>query len=209
MGYFQAHIPSGDANFYAARMVGHHGAGSQSGSYLRGEITYDAGGNFLGSGEISLSEFFPRSQPSRAGFDISQAVGDYDVYLKGATGRNSAGDWKSVYSVGASRQIRYADRASNILTLQGEFFYARNVAEYGIFSLSLPEPGNLKDVTFANTHLFSLLDKTGLSRLDMIYTITPEINGMVYASLHWGRFSGVFNRPRQVADVGARLDFNF
>ncbi len=206
----KAHIPSGVANFYAAKMVGNlASSGNPAGSYFRGEVAYDGGGDFLGSGEISVSGFFPRGQPDRVGFDISQAVGDFDIYFEGATGKNSAGDWKSVYSMGAGREIRYADRASNILSLQGEFFYAKKVAEYGIFSLSLPEPGSLKDVTIANTNLYSFLDKSGLSRLDMVYTITPEINGMIYAAAHWGRLGGVFHLSGQVADVGARLDFKF
>lgn len=206
----KAHIPSGIANFYAMKMVENlAGSGNPGGSYFRGEVGYDGGGDLLGSGEISISGYFPRNQRARAGFDISQAVGDYDVYFEGATGKNSAGDWKSVCSGGAGRQIRYADRASNILTLQGELFYARHLAEYGIVSISLPEPGSLKDVTFANTHLYSFLDKSGLSRLDMIYTITPEINGMIYAAAHWGRLGGVFHLSGQVAEVGARLDFKF
>lgn len=206
----KAHIPSGVANFYAAKMVGNlASSGNPAGSYFRGEVAYDGGGDLLGGGEISISGYFPRNQMAKAGFDISQAVGDYDVYFEGATGKNSAGDWKSVYSVGAGRQIRYGDRAGNTVSLQGELFYAKSVAEYGIFSISLPEPANLKDITFANTNLYSLLDKSGLSRLNLVYTITPEINGMVYASAHLGNPGGVFHLSGQVADVGARLDFNF
>jgi len=206
----KAHIPSGVSNFYAAKMAGNlASSGNPAGSYFRGEVAYDGGGEFLGGGEMSLSGYFPRHQRARAGFDISQAVGDYDIYFEGATGKNSAGDWKSVYSLGAGRDIRYGDRASNILSLWGELFYAKAVAEYGIFSFSLPEPANLKDITVSNTTLYSLLDKSALSRLNLVYTITPEISGMVYAAAHLGRRGGVFHLPGQVADVGGRLDFNF
>ena len=76
-------IPSGTANLYAAGVAGNPSTGNQSGGYFRGEWGYDAGGSFLGSGEMSLSGWFPKNQPGRGGFDISQALGDLDVYVEG------------------------------------------------------------------------------------------------------------------------------
>jgi hypothetical protein len=213
------HIPSGTANLYAAGLVGNPTSGNPSGGYFRGELGYDGIEGLLGSGEISLSGFLPRSQPAsgpfdlthvaKAGFDISQAVGELDFYFEGAAGQNSAGDWKDSTSVGATWDIRYGDRSGNTVTLQAEHFQAGALAEYGVFSIYLPGPGSWKDITFIQTNLYNLIDRSGLSRLDVACQFTSQLNGRVYASGHWGDLGGVFHLPGQVAETGTRLDINF
>jgi hypothetical protein len=203
------HIPSGTANLYAVGMVGNPTSGNPSGGYFRGEAGYDGIEGFLGSGEISVSGLFPKDQAGRVGADISQAVGDLDFYVEGAAGQNSAGEWKIVTSAGATWDIRYGDRSSNTVSLQAEHFQAGALAEYGVFSIYLAEPGDLKDVTFVESNLFSFIDESGLSRLDTIYHFTEQINGRLYVSGHWGKLGGVFRTPGQLAEVGTRLDVNF
>ena len=203
------HIPSGTANLYAAGLIGNPSSGNPSGGYFRGEWGYDGIPDFLNAGEISLSGYFPKNQLGRGGFDISQAVGDLDVYFEGAAGQNAVGDWQAAYSAGGSWAFRYGDRASNTLTLQAEYAKAGALAEFGVFSLYLAEPGSLKDITFVETNLYSFLDKSALTRLDVIYQFTEQISGRVYASGHWGDLGGVFHMPGQVADLGTRLDVNY
>jgi len=213
------HIPSGTANLYAAGLIGNPSSGNPSGGYLRGEWGYDGIQDFLGAGEISLSGFLPKNQApqtvfdlsrvAKAGFDISQAVGDFDVYFEGAAGQDSTGDWKAAYSAGAGWTVRYADRSSNTLTLQAEYAKVGAYGEFGVFSLYLPEPGSLKDITFVETNLYDFLGCSGLSRLDVIYQFTEQISGRIYGSGHWGDLGGVFHLPGQVAELGTRLDVNF
>ncbi len=136
-------------------------------------------------------------------------MGDLDVYFEGAAGQNAVGDWQAAYSAEAAGAFRYGDRASNTLTLQAEYAKAGALAEFGVFSLYLAEPGSLKDITFVETNLYSFLDKSALSRLDVIYQFTEQISGRVYASGHWGDLGGIFHMPGQVADLGTRLDVNF
>jgi len=205
----KAHIPLGIANFYAAGLAGNPTTGSPSGGYFRGELAYDGGGSFLGSGEISLSGYLPRNQPGRAGFDISQAVGDLDFYIEGALGQNTLGEWKDAVSAGAGWEIRYADRSSNVLSLQAEYFQAGALVENGAFSIFFPEPWNLTHLTLVETNLYSFLDQSGLSRLDTVYQFTQQITGRVYVSGHWGQLGGVFKLPGQAAELGARLDVSF
>src|SRR6185369_4382056 len=140
---------------------------------------------------------------------ISQAVGDIDFYIESAWSQDSTGDWKDATTAGATWDIRYGDRSSNTITLQAEHFQVGAFAEYGVFSLYLPQPGSLKDITFIETNLFSFIDQSGLSRLDTVYQFTPQINGRVYASLHWGQLGGVFHLAGQVAEMGTRLDVSF
>jgi hypothetical protein len=215
----KAHLPSGTANLYAVGMVGTAGTTNPSGGYFRGELGYDGIEGFLGAGEIALSGILPRvqgpqtifdlSRIAKAGFDISQELGDLDFYFEGAAGQADNGDWKMAGSVGASWQIRYADRSSNTVSLQGEYFNAGQTAEFGVLSIFLPEPGDLKDVSFVATSLFSFQDESGLSRLDILYNFTPQINGRLYGSGHWGKVGGVLHFPGQVAELGTRLDVNF
>lgn len=203
------HLPSGTTNLYAMGLVGTAGTTNPSGGYFRWEYGHNGVEGFLGAGEISVSGYLPRNQAGRAGMDFSQSVGDFDVYFEGATGQDALGEWKAVFTTGASWQVRYADRSSNTLSFQAEYFTAGALAQFGVLSLFLPEPADLKDITFVETNLYSFLDQSGLSRLDTVYNFTPQVNGRLYVSGHWGQLGGVFHMPGQVAEVGTRLDVNF
>src|SRR5581483_7163838 len=80
-------IASGTNNLYLFGLTGNPSSRNPSGGYFRDELGYNGVGSLLGSGEISLSGFLPKDQPGRAGFDLSQAVGDLDVYFEGAAGQ--------------------------------------------------------------------------------------------------------------------------
>jgi hypothetical protein len=204
------HIPSGTANLYAVGLTGNPSSGNPAGGYFRGEVGYDEVKDFLGAGEFSLSGFFPRNQPGRAGFDLSQGVGDLDFYFEGALGQDPAtGNWKDAVSAGLSWQWRYADRQTNTVTFEGEYFQAGNLAEYGVFAIFLAGPGNLTDITLIETNLFNFIDQSGLSRLDTVCQFNSQIDGRVYVSGHWGQLGGTFYLPGQVAETGMRLDVNF
>jgi hypothetical protein len=203
------HIPSGTANLYVAGMTGNPTNGNPSGGYFRGEVGYDPGGGLLGSGEISLSGILPRGGAGKAGFDLSQAIGDFDVYFEGAMGQNAAGDWKDATSVGASWEVKYGDRSTDTLTLEAEHFQAGALAEYGILALYLPSPAGWTDMTFVETNLYNLIDQSGLSRLDLVCQFSSRISGRIYGTGHWGSLSGTFYLPGQMAELGTRLDVNF
>lgn len=206
----KAQFPSGSANLYAAGVFGNPGTGNSSGGYFRGELPYDGiAGDLLGAGEISLSGWFPKGQPGRAGFDLSQAVGDFDVYVEGAAGQDTVGDWKDAVSAGFTWQVRYADRQPNTVTFNGEYFQAGALAEYGVFAVDLGGPWGMDDITFVGTNLYNFNDGSGLSRLDTVCQFTDRLSGRVYLSGHWGPVGGTFYLPGQVAETGARLDVNF
>jgi hypothetical protein len=205
----KAQLPSGTSNFYLAGLTGNPSSGNPAGGYAREELGYDSFAGILGAGEISLSGYLPKNQAGKAGFDISQAVGDLDVYFEGAFGQDTTGDWKDANSVGASWDIRYADRSTNIVTLQAEHFQAGNLAEYGVFSIYLDQPGDWSDITFIETNLFDLIDQSGLSRLDTVYQFTQQVSGRVYVSGEWGHLGGTFYPLGQVAQTGARMDVSF
>jgi hypothetical protein len=205
----KAQFPSGTSNFYLAGLAGNPSTQSPAGGYIREELAYNSFAGILDAGEISLSGFLPKNQPGKAGFDISQAVGDLDVYFEGAFGQDSSGNWKDANSVGASWDIRYADRSTNIVTLQAEHFQAGNLAEYGVFSIYLDQPGDWSDITFIETNLFNFIDQSGLSRLDTVYQFTPQVSGRVYVSGEWGHLGGTFYPLGEVAQTGARMDVSF
>jgi hypothetical protein len=202
-------IPSGTANLYAAGVLGNPTTGNQSGGYFRGELGYDPGSSFFGSGEISLSGWFPKNQLGRGGFDISQALGDFDVYFEGAAGQNNDGGWADAISTGASWEVKYADRDTNTVTFEGEYFQAGPLAELGVFAINLGGPGNLTDMNFIVTSLFNFNDQSGLSRLDTVCQFTSRISGRVYISAPWGTVGGSLYLPGEIATTGARMDVNF
>jgi hypothetical protein len=202
-------IPSGTNNLYAVGLSGNPSSGNPAGGYFRDELGYDGVGNWLGSGEISLSGFLPKNQPGRAGFDLSQEVGDFDVYFEGAAGQDAGGDWKDALSTGASWQVRYADRETNTVTFEGEYFQAGALSEYGIFAILLAGPGSLTDITFVETNLFDFNGQSGLSRLDTICQFSDRVSGRVYVSGSWGNLGGAFYLPNQLAQTGMRMDVNF
>lgn len=202
-------IPSGTANLYAAGVLGNPTTGNTSGGYFRGELGYDPGGSFLGSGEISLSGWFPKNQPGRGGFDISQALGDLDFYFEGAAGQNFGGAWEDAVSAGVNWETKYADRDTNTVTFEGEYFQAGPLAELGIFAIDLGGPGNLTDITFIETNLFDFNSQSGLSRLDTVCQFTDRISGRVYVSGPWGKVGGALYLPGEIAQTGARMDVNF
>ena len=77
-------VPSGSSNFYAAGVAGNPTTGNVPGGYFRGEMPYSQIANIIGAGEISLSGWLPKNQSGRFGYDISQQVDDFDIYVEGA-----------------------------------------------------------------------------------------------------------------------------
>jgi hypothetical protein len=207
----KAQFPSGTSNFYLAGLPGNPTTGGPAGGYIREELAYDSFAGILDAGEISLSGFLPKNQNGKAGFDISQAVGDLDVYFEGALEQDSlvAGKWDDANSVGISWDIRYADRSTNIVNLQAEHFQVGNLEEFGVFAITLDQPGDLTDITFVQTNLLDLIDNSGLSRLSAVYQFTQQISGQVYVTAEWGHLGGAFYPAGQVAQTGMRMDVSF
>ncbi len=213
-------IPSGTANLYAAGLTGDPTNGNPAGGYFRGELGYDGFANFLESGEISLSGYLPKGQSGRGGFDISQGVGDLDVYFEGAAGQNSGGGWVGAFSTGADWDTRYGDQQTEIVTFEAEFadyptvstgssFEAFSSTQFGIFSIDLAGPFRLNDITFAETNLYDFNGESGYSRLDTVCQFTDRISGRVYVAAPWGSTGGTFNQFGLLAQTGARMDVNF
>jgi hypothetical protein len=205
----KAQLPVGITNFYAAGVAGNPTTGGQSGGYLRGEAAYNGLGNWLGSGEISLSGWFPKNQAGKGGFDLSQEVGDFDFYVEGAVGQDVSNNWKDAISTGFTWEVKYADRDTNTVSFNGEYFQAGNLSEYGIFAINLAGPGGLNDINFVVTNLFNFMDQSGFSRLDTVCQFTDRISGRVYVSAPWGTVGGTLYFPSEMAQTGARLDVNF
>ena len=212
-------IPSGTANLYAVGLTGNPTNGNPAGGYFRGELGYDGIANFLESGEISLSGYLPKGLPGRGGFDISQGVGDLDVYFEGAMGQAGGGDWKGAFSTGAGWQVRYSDRKTDTVSFEGEFaeyptvgpggIVSNSLTQFGVFAFVLAGPGGLTDITFMETNLYDFNSQSGFSRLDMACQFTNRISGRVYISAPWGQQGGTFSLPGLQAQTGARLDVNF
>ncbi len=213
-------IPSGVANLYAAGLTGNPTNGNPAGGYFRGEAAYDSFAGILESGEISLSGYLPKGQSGRAGFDISQGIGDIDAYFEGAAGQDSGGNWKGAFSTGAGWELRYSDRQTDTVTFQGEFadypvlnpgtsFGTFSATQFGVFAIDLAGPGGLTDITFIETNLYDFTGQSGFSRLDTVCQFTDRISGRVYVSAPWGQQGGAFTLPGLLAQTGARLDVNF
>lgn len=77
------HIPDEKRafNYYALAQVADAKRNDDVGGALRGEFA------FLGSGELALSFAAQRSQPTRAGIDVSTALGPIDAYVEAAASR--------------------------------------------------------------------------------------------------------------------------
>jgi hypothetical protein len=206
----KAHLPSGISNFYAAGIFGNPTTGSQSGGYFREELAYDdVAGDFLGGGEMSFSGYLPKNQPGKAGFDISQAVGDIDFYFEGAAGQGSDSSWKDAVSAGLDYGIKYGDRDNNTADFLLEYSQAGNLAEFGVFAIQLGAPWGWNDITFLETNLFDFNGQSGLSRLDTVCQFTERISGRIYVSAPWGDQAGAFYLPGSLGQMGTRLDVNF
>ena len=214
-------IPSGTSNLYVAGLTGNPTYGNPAGGYFREEVGYDSLG-FLESGEISLSGYLPKGQPGRAGFDISQGVGDLDVYFEGAAGQDTTGKWQGGYSTGAGWETRYADQQTQTITFEGEFadfpypminpetFVTTYTSKpLGVFSIDLASPFRWTDITFAETNLYDFNGQSGYSRLDTVCQFTNRISGRVYVSAPWGSTGGTFNQGSLLAQTGARMDVDF
>ncbi len=212
-------IPSGTSNLYVAGLTGNPTYGNPAGGYFRGEVGYDSLG-FLESGEFSISGYLPKGQSGRGGFDISQGVGDLDVYFEGAAGQNSSGGWEGAFSTGAGWETKYGDRQTETVTFEAEFsdyptvstgssFETFSATQFGIFAIDLAGPGGLTDITFAETNLYDFNGQSGYSRLDTVCQFTNRISGRVYISAPWGSTGGTFNEGSLLAQTGARMDVNF
>ena len=206
----KAHIPSGISNFYAAGIFGNPTTGSQSGGYFREELAYDGvAGDLLGAGEMSFSGYLPKGQTGKAGFDISQAVGDFDVYFEGAAGQGSNGDWRDAVSAGFDYGIKYGDRDTNTADILGEYAQVGTLEEFGVLAVQLGAPWGWNDITFVETNLFDFNGRSGLSRLDVVCQFSERLSGRVYGSAPWGQTAGVFYLPGSLGQLGTRLDVNF
>lgn len=214
-----AQIPSGTANLYLTGLPGNPTNGNPAGGYFRGEVGYDSFA-FLESGEVSVSGYLPKGQPGRAGFDISQGIGDLDAYFEGAAGQDTAGDWKGAFSTGADWEIRYADEQSQVLTLEAEYanyptlsgessFATYSSTQFGVFAMDLASPFKWTDITLAETNLYDFNAQSGYSRLDLICQFTDRIDGRIYGSAPWGNTGGAFSAGNLIAQTGARMDVNF
>jgi hypothetical protein len=218
-----AQVPSGTANLYAVGLPGNPGYGNPAGGYFRGEFGYDSLAGILESGEISLSGFLPKGQPGKAGFDISQGVGDVDAYFEGALEELSDDNWQGAYSVGADWQTRYSDRQTDTVTFEGEFsdfpypvttpegvVLTYSATQFGTFAIDLANPAGWTDLSFVETNIYDFSYQSGFSRLDAVCQFTDRVTGRVYVSAPWGS-SGFFSLPGPalLAQTGARLDVNF
>ncbi|HUO58757.1 MAG TPA: hypothetical protein VMV05_11335 [bacterium] len=213
-------IPSGTANLYAVGLTGNPTYGNPAGGYFRGEAAYNGLGDFLEAGEISLSGYLPKGQSGRGGFDISQGVGDLDVYFEGAAGQNSSGNWQGAFSTGGSWQTKYGDRQTETVSFEGEYsqypipsqttgFTTYTSTQFGVFAVVLSGPGGLTDITFVETNLYDFNGQSGFSRMDTVCQFTERISGRVYVSAPWGPAGGTFNPTNLLAQTGVRLDVNF
>ena len=206
----KAQVPSGITNFYAEGIFGNPTTGSQSAGYFREELAYDdVAGDFLGGGEMSFSGYLPKGQPGKAGFDISQAVGDFDLYFEGAAGQDAGGNWKDAVSAGFDYSIKYGDRNTNTADFLGEYSQAGNLAEFGVLAVQLGAPWGWNDITFVETNLFDFNGQSGLSRLDVVCQFTERISGRIYGAAPWGQTAGAFYLPGSLGQLGTRLDVNF
>ena len=216
-----AQIPSGTANLYLTGLPGNPTNGNPAGGYFRGELAYDSFG-FLESGEISFSGYLPKGQSGRAGFDISQGIGDLDAYFEGAAGQDNSGHWEGAFSTGAGWETRYADQQSQTATFEAEFanyptlsggssFESYSSSQFGVFAISLVGPFQWLDITLAETNLYNFNGNSGYSRLDTICQFTNRISGRIYVAAPWGSSDGQysFNASGLWGQTGARLDVDF
>ncbi len=217
-----AQVPSGTANLYAVGLPGNPTNGNPAGGYFRGELGYDSFANILESGEISLSGYLPKGQPGKAGFDISQGIGDLDAYFEGALEELSGANWQGAYSVGADWETRYGNRQTDTVTFEGEFsdfpfpsttpdslVTTYTATQFGIFAIDLANPAGWTDMTFVETNIYTFNYQSGFSRLDAVCQFTDRIDGRVYVSASWGQQGGTFSESSQLAQTGARMDVNF
>jgi hypothetical protein len=119
------------------------------------------------------------------------------------------GGWADAISAGVDWETKYAERDTNTITFEGEYFQAGGFSELGIFAVVLGGPGSMTDITFIETNLFNFIDQSGLSRLDTVCQFTDRISGRVYVSAPWGTVGGTLYLPGEIAVTGARMDVNF
>jgi hypothetical protein len=217
----QAEVPIGTTNFYAIGLPGNPSNENPSGGYFREEVGYNGVNNFLESGEISFSAYLPKGELGRGGFNLSQGVGDLDVYFEGAAGQDVTGDWKGSFSTGVQWQTRLlTDRQTEELTLDGEYsqfplsgpntgFTPTNLTQLGVLSINWAGPGSLADLTFIETNIYDFNGQSGFSRLDTVCQFTERISGRVYVSAPWGSQGGAFYFPGLQGQAGARMDVSF
>lgn len=217
----RAQVPMGTSNFYATGLPGNPTNGNPAGGYFREEVAYDGVDKFLESGEFSFSGYLPKGQPGRAGFDLSQGVGDLDFYFEGALGQTTSGNLEGSFSTDLQWQTRLlTDRQTETLTFNGEYAQFPSIGansaflnvplnQYGVFAINWAGPGSLSDITFVESNIYNINLQTGFSRLDTVCQFTERISGRVYVSAPWGNTGGAFSTSGLQAQSGARLDVSF
>lgn len=192
----KAHVPWGNANFYALAVNEKAQESAQNGIGGRFEIPFSRG-------EWTGSIYSRRGQETLLGSDLSLAVWDFDVYAEAA--QTDKGNARAT-TLGLTYAVKYSDEDTvnfsfehfrqedgiddisqyTSLLLAGKwnpFFIAK---AYSAFFVYLPSPGNWNDTSFSLSVIRNCNDKSSYTRLNWSYTGQRDIAWTVALGSHQG-----------------------
>jgi hypothetical protein len=198
------HLPVGMTNLYAIALPSSNSLVGDTSGYGRAEVAF-------GAGEVSVSALAQRNKDTKAGADISLAVGDVDVY-----GEVSA-DGHESYATGLSWDIKLSD--SDALTLGAEYFrngigfeksgsYLAALKagthqplelgrEYAAMSAYLAKPRWMSDATLILSAIGNLSDGSRVVVPQVYYAVTSDLTASLRLALPSGESDGEFRLIRQ------------
>lgn len=132
-------------------------------------------------------------------------------------------------TVGASYDWQYTD--SRTMTLSLEYYYNQegynNPAvypilwanamfvplntgrQYGMFTVYIPKPGSWNRTNITLFNVANLVDSSVMTRAELIYMFTNDLNIGFNVTGHYGKSSGEFRQFGQLLDLGIRFELNF
>jgi hypothetical protein len=202
------HAPFGATNVYGMGTFGGADNPEKLGAYGRVESGYKGLGSVLGGGEVAVSGMARKDEITRYGLDVSQGLGDFDVYGEAAAGWEYHTDqWLAAFTTGISYEWKYTDKET--MTFQVEYFRREAGVHYGAFMLYVPKPAGLTDWSWIFYTLACIQDDSRLSRLDTVWQMTRDISQRIYVSAPWGMPESSLRPPYAGGQAGWRTDVIF
>lgn len=214
----KAHVPVGNANFYAILLEQTGNEFKRNAGAFRAEVPFKAG-------EVSVSVMSKYLQPVWWAADFSVAVGDFDVYGEGAmkatNDRSAAG--------GISYDFKYNDEDTASLGVEGFWqeqgqttttqyttllasgnfvpFYVGQF--YVMSSLNLAKPGSWNNSNIAIYYVRNNNDSSDYWRASYSYSGWRDMTWVFSAGLHNGALSSEMRLGGQRVDLSilAKLAF--
>ncbi len=210
----KTHIPLGTANLYAIGLFNDAHNVDEIGYAGRIEVP-------ISTFEFSLSATGAKGCNPIFGFDFSGGIGDIDLYSEFAFFRGDSipesykeeNKFFLSMSCGISYELEYSSEDTVTFCLEyyyngkvysdGEYAYEPyNLSKhYGMFMISIPQPGGWNDLSFMIFNLGNFTDLTFITRPGITITAIQDLIIDFNVGFHYGRAGGELTIGDQLVDI--------